>query len=79
LIIGLRKKTPSILNVFSQWDQIVFPNAKASCVDPDRKTGKSDGYKRAMAAIRAEGDNNDDKQAEGAGDQSGAEGGANSG
>ncbi|KAJ7836142.1 hypothetical protein B0H14DRAFT_3141849 [Mycena olivaceomarginata] len=54
LLTGLRKKTPSILNVFSEWDRIIFPDAKASHFDPERKTGKSDGYKRAMEAMRAE-------------------------
>ncbi|KAJ7863321.1 hypothetical protein B0H14DRAFT_2738834 [Mycena olivaceomarginata] len=38
LLTGLRKKTPSILNVFSEWDRIIFPDAKASHVDPERKT-----------------------------------------
>ncbi|KAF7335484.1 hypothetical protein MVEN_02201900 [Mycena venus] len=54
LLTGLRKKTPSILNIFSEWDRIIFPDAKASHVDPERKTSKSDGYKRAMEAMRAE-------------------------
>jgi hypothetical protein len=56
LTTGLRKKSPSILHVFAEWDRIVFPDAEASCVDPPNKQrrGKSDGYRRAMEAMAAE-------------------------
>ncbi|KAJ7306666.1 hypothetical protein DFH08DRAFT_516170 [Mycena albidolilacea] len=56
LTTGLRKKSPSILHVFAEWDRIVFPDAEAGCVDPPNKQrrGKSDGYRRAMEAMAAE-------------------------
>ncbi|KAJ7023441.1 hypothetical protein C8F04DRAFT_970161, partial [Mycena alexandri] len=55
LTTGLRMKNPSILHVFAEWDRIVFPNAKASAVDPaHKKEGKSEGLRRAMATMRAE-------------------------
>ncbi|KAJ6477826.1 hypothetical protein C8R47DRAFT_1075176 [Mycena vitilis] len=54
LTTGLRTKVPSILHVFSEWDRIVFPNAEVSAVDPASRAGKSDGFKRAMEAMRAE-------------------------
>ncbi|KAJ6529073.1 hypothetical protein DFH09DRAFT_1327491 [Mycena vulgaris] len=55
LTTGVRKKSPSILRVLSEWDRIVFPNAEASYVDPQRKRrGKSDGYHRAMEAMMKE-------------------------
>jgi hypothetical protein len=55
LITGLRKKRPSILHVFSEWDCIIFPNTEASHIDSgskQKKRGKSDGYRRAMVAMR---------------------------
>ncbi|KAJ7126478.1 hypothetical protein C8R43DRAFT_1135059 [Mycena crocata] len=56
LTTGLRNKTPSILHVFEEWDRIVFPNARASHVDPEKqhRRRKSSGYQRAMEAMRAE-------------------------
>ncbi|KAJ7101160.1 hypothetical protein C8R44DRAFT_888121 [Mycena epipterygia] len=56
LTAGLRKKSPSILHVFSEWDRIVFPNAEASSVDParNRRGRKSDGFNRAMEALEEE-------------------------
>ncbi|KAJ7159617.1 hypothetical protein C8R46DRAFT_1224197 [Mycena filopes] len=65
LTTGLRMKTPSILHVFSEWDSIVFPNAKASYVDPEhKKNSKSEGYRRAMAAMKAEAGGADSDQEE---------------
>ncbi|KAJ7168010.1 hypothetical protein C8R46DRAFT_996218 [Mycena filopes] len=65
LTTGLRMKTPSILHVFSEWDRIVFPNAKASYVDPEpKKNSKSDGLRRAMAAMKAEAEGADSDQEE---------------
>jgi hypothetical protein len=58
LTTGLRKKIPSILHVFSEWDIIIFPNAESSHANPPRRNGKSAGksagYHRAMEAMRAE-------------------------
>ncbi|KAJ7218989.1 hypothetical protein C8J57DRAFT_1482665 [Mycena rebaudengoi] len=56
LMTGLRKKSPSILHVFSEWDRIVFPNADAGHTDPTKKKrrGKTDGYHRAMEAMEEE-------------------------
>lgn len=53
---GLRKKSLSILHVFSEWDRVVFPNADASHTDPTKKKrrGKTDGYHRAMEAMEEE-------------------------
>jgi hypothetical protein len=56
LTTGLRKKSPSILRVFSEWDRVVFPNAEASHVDPGKncRGKKSDGFNRAMEALEEE-------------------------
>ncbi|KAJ7485738.1 hypothetical protein FB451DRAFT_1392463 [Mycena latifolia] len=58
LTTGLRKKSPSILHVFAEWDRIVFPHAETSHVDAEKQGSgrKSDGYQRAMEAMRAEAD-----------------------
>ncbi|KAJ7733084.1 hypothetical protein B0H14DRAFT_3517453 [Mycena olivaceomarginata] len=79
LLTGLRKKTPSILNVFSEWDRIIFPDVKASHVDPERKTGKSDGYKRSMEAMRAEEPSDEEEQQDRGGDESSGGGEGSSG
>ncbi|KAJ7166716.1 hypothetical protein C8R46DRAFT_1095149 [Mycena filopes] len=74
LLTGLRNKTPSILHVFSEWDRIVFPHAKASAVDPaHKKHGRSDGYRRALAAMRAEEASVSGSQEERAGSEPGSE------
>ncbi|KAJ6493757.1 hypothetical protein DFH09DRAFT_1451093 [Mycena vulgaris] len=56
LTTGLRKKNPSILHVFSEWDRIVFPNADCHYFDTQktRRRRKSDGYNRAMEAMQEE-------------------------
>jgi hypothetical protein len=79
LLTGLRKKTPSILKVFSEWDQIILPDAMASHVDPERKTGKSNGYKRAMEAMREEEPSDEEEQQDSGGDKSSGGGDRSSG
>ncbi|KAJ7677290.1 hypothetical protein B0H17DRAFT_1207204 [Mycena rosella] len=39
LTTGLRKKSPSILRVFSEWDRVVFPNAETSHGEHDGGNG----------------------------------------
>ncbi|KAJ7687307.1 hypothetical protein B0H14DRAFT_3534119 [Mycena olivaceomarginata] len=75
LTSGLRNKVPSILRVFSEWDHTLFPGSEASHGDPQRKQcrAKSDGYRRAMEAMKAE--MKDGDGGEGGGDASSSKGG----
>lgn len=70
LTTGLRKKIPSILHVFSEWDRIIFPNAESSYANPTRRNEKSAGYHRAMEAMRAEEPGDTGEDASGDGEQS---------
>ncbi|KAJ7211960.1 hypothetical protein C8J57DRAFT_1539249 [Mycena rebaudengoi] len=58
LLTGLRNNIPSILNIFAEWDRIVFPHsdvhAGKSKFSRVNGAGKSDGHSHAMAAMRAE-------------------------
>ena len=50
LMTGLRKKKRSILNVFKEWDQVIFPNSDSSLVRQDRDASSS-GLKTAMTML----------------------------
>lgn len=50
LMTGLRKKKKSILNVFKEWDQVIFPNSDSSLVRQDRDASSS-GLKTAMMML----------------------------
>ena len=52
LVRGLQKKKKSILNVFREWDRVVFPNSDLSLVDRDQET--SSGLKMAMEMLEAD-------------------------
>lgn len=52
LVRGLQKKKKSILNVFQEWDRVVFPNSDSSLVDQDQET--SSGLKTAMEMLEAD-------------------------
>jgi len=50
LMTGLRKKKRSILNVFKEWDRVIFPNSDSSLVRQDRDASSS-GLKTAMTML----------------------------
>jgi hypothetical protein len=52
LLTGLRKKKKSILNVFREWDRVVFPNSDSSMVGKDQETSR--GLKAAMEMLEAD-------------------------
>ena len=52
LMTGLRKKKKSILNVFRQWDRIIFPNSDSSLVRQVQNTNS--GLKMAMDMLEAD-------------------------
>ena len=55
LMKGLRKKKKSILNVFREWDQVIFPNSDSSLVSgvgQDQNT--SNGLKTALEMLEAD-------------------------
>jgi len=47
---GLGKKKKSILNVFRQWDHLIFPNSDSSLARHDQDTSTS-GLKTAMMML----------------------------
>jgi hypothetical protein len=53
LVVGLRVKSASIMNVPAEWDRVVFPNSHTGYA---KKGGGSRAgrNKRAMEALRAE-------------------------
>jgi hypothetical protein len=50
LVMGLRKKKRSIVEVFRRWDQVVFPNSDSSLVRQDQDTTES-GLQTMMAGL----------------------------
>jgi hypothetical protein len=50
LVTGLRKKKKSILEVFRQWDRVVFPNSDSSLVRQDQDTTGS-GLQTMMTGL----------------------------
>jgi len=59
LLTGLHKKKHSILNVFREWDRVIFPNLDSGMVAHNQDTGGS--LKRAMMML----DDDEDEQDEG--------------
>ncbi|KAJ7286768.1 hypothetical protein C8J57DRAFT_1215084 [Mycena rebaudengoi] len=53
LVVGLREKSASIVNVLAEWDRVVLPNSHTGYV---KKSGgsRASRNKRAMEALRAE-------------------------
>jgi hypothetical protein len=64
LLIGLRKKKKSILNVFREWDRIIFPNSDSGMVSHDQDT-RDGNRKRAITMLE---DDEDENEAEENGD-----------
>jgi len=55
LMKGLRKRKKSVLNVFREWDRVIFPNSDSSLVDgvgQDQNT--SSGLKTALDMLEAD-------------------------
>lgn len=50
LMTGLRKKKRSILEVFRQWDRVVFPNSDSSLVRQDQDATSS-GLQTMMTGL----------------------------
>jgi hypothetical protein len=50
LMTGLRKKKKSILNVFREWDRVIFPTSDSSLVKPQDQD-MSRGLKTAMTML----------------------------
>jgi hypothetical protein len=53
LITGLRKKKRSILNVFREWDRVIFPDSDESLVRQDQ-SNTSSGLKTALTMLDAD-------------------------
>jgi hypothetical protein len=53
LMTGLRKKKKSILNVFREWDRVIFPNSDSSLVG-SRQNQANSGLKTAMDMLEAD-------------------------
>ncbi len=58
LLTGLRKKKRSILNVFREWDHVIFPNSDSGMVVHNQDTGSS--LKRAMTMLNDDEDEQDE-------------------
>lgn len=53
LMTGLQKKKKSVLNIFRQWDQVIFPNSDSSLVGhADKDTSR--GLKTALMMLEAD-------------------------
>lgn len=50
LVTGLRKKKKSILEVFRQWDRVIFPNSDSSLVCQDQDATNS-GLQTMMTGL----------------------------
>jgi len=59
LLSSLRRKKKSVLNLFREWDHVVFPNSESSLIGQD--TVNSSGFKTAMQML-------DDDEVEGEGE-----------
>ena len=49
LLSGLRRKKKSVLNLFREWDHVVFPNSESSLIG--QNTVNSSGFKTAMQML----------------------------
>ena len=54
LAMGLRRKKKSVVNIIKEWDSRIFPNTDSSLVVAKVKTGVDNGVKRAMDALDAD-------------------------
>ena len=63
LLTGLRKKKRSILNVFREWDRVIFPNSDSGMVEHNRDAGGS--LKRAMTMLNDDSDEDEQDEPEG--------------
>jgi uncharacterized metal-binding protein len=62
LMKGLRKKKRSILNVFREWDRVVFPNSDSSLVNGvGQDQNMSSGLKTALDMLEADEDEEEDE------------------
>jgi hypothetical protein len=52
---GLRLRKKSTLEVFRQWDRVIFPNSDSSLVRQDQDTSSS-GLKKMMAGLEEDSD-----------------------
>lgn len=66
LLTGLRKKKKSILDLFREWDAVVFPNSDSSLVGQE-KSETSSGLKSAMEMLEADEVEEDPPATEGSG------------
>jgi hypothetical protein len=51
LLTGLRKKKSSILEVFRQWDRVIFPNSDSSLVRQQAQDATSNGLQKMMQML----------------------------
>ena len=55
LMKGLRKKKKSVLNVFREWDRVIFPNSDSSLVrGVGQDQNMSSGLKTALDMLEAD-------------------------
>ncbi|KAJ7760760.1 hypothetical protein B0H14DRAFT_2461105 [Mycena olivaceomarginata] len=54
LLVGLREKSESILNIFKEWDRVVFPNSESGYAGTIQSGPGDGGNQRALEALRAE-------------------------
>ena len=58
LTTGLRMKKRSILEVFRQWDRVIFPNSDSSLVRQDQDTSSS-GLQKMMSGLEEDDEEED--------------------
>jgi hypothetical protein len=55
LMKGLRKKKKSVLNIFREWDRVIFPNSDSSLVTSIGKDqNTNNGLKTALEMLEAD-------------------------
>ncbi|KAJ7823349.1 hypothetical protein B0H14DRAFT_2826880, partial [Mycena olivaceomarginata] len=54
LLVGLREKSESILNIFKEWDRVVFPNSESGYAGTIQSGPGDGGNQHALEALRAE-------------------------
>lgn len=76
LVLGLQKKKRSTLEVFREWDRLIFPNSDSSLVNQEQSDASS-GFKAALEMLEADEVEEDQAAAGegGAGEGAGGEGG----
>jgi hypothetical protein len=58
---GLRLKKKSVRNIIREWDSKVFPNTDSSLIGAAAKSTDDRGVQRAMDALEADSDENEDE------------------